>query len=374
MCTSGMPNTALSAATRMSQLAATSRPAPRQKPLMRPITGTGHLRIALQAWCSRVMNSRALSAQKAPQLVEIGPADERALARARQHHGAQGLIVGQLLERLSRSLDDQRRRVRQLSRRWLSTVTCATRPPPLRSSAFTCTAASDMLGSFRLLQSMADPPMPLQNRVTPEGDIIATPASRPLMGNRGGAFHLPDKRSARAAGDQAVDLPACWSSRAGTARSCSPTAIPSCFFSTRRPRSRPDIAPASNAAAPTRSASRKPGVRDMGCRCGRARRTWTRCCIPQRIGKEQSRVRGCEALAGLPDGVFVRWRHAALSCCRRPPSGVDARGLHGPVSPATHEVEVLTPPSIVAVLSAGYRPMLHPSAAALLATAWDGSA
>ena len=30
------------------------------------------------------------------------------------------------------------------------------------------------------------------------------------------------------------------------------------------------------------------------------------------------------------------------------------------------EVEVLTPRSIVAVLAAGYRPMLHPSAAALL--------
>jgi hypothetical protein len=30
------------------------------------------------------------------------------------------------------------------------------------------------------------------------------------------------------------------------------------------------------------------------------------------------------------------------------------------------EVEVLTPRSIVAVLSAGYRPMLHPSAATLL--------
>jgi hypothetical protein len=29
-------------------------------------------------------------------------------------------------------------------------------------------------------------------------------------------------------------------------------------------------------------------------------------------------------------------------------------------------VEVLTPPSIVAVLSAGYRPTLHPSAAAQL--------
>src|SRR5262245_39749503 len=31
--------------------------------------------------------------------------------------------------------------------------------------------------------------MPLQNRVTPEGEIIATPHRGLLMGNRGGAFH-----------------------------------------------------------------------------------------------------------------------------------------------------------------------------------------
>ncbi len=73
MCTSGMPNVAPSAAARMSQLAATSRPAPRQNPLMRPITGTGHSRIASQAWCRRVMNRRALSVQKAPSSLRSAP-------------------------------------------------------------------------------------------------------------------------------------------------------------------------------------------------------------------------------------------------------------------------------------------------------------
>ena len=36
---------------------------------------------------------------------------------------------------------------------------------------------------------MADPAMPLQNRVTPTGEIIATTARGTMMGNRGGAFH-----------------------------------------------------------------------------------------------------------------------------------------------------------------------------------------
>src|SRR5262245_26448517 len=41
--------------------------------------------------------------------------------------------------------------------------------------------------------SLADCAMPLQNRFTPEGEIIATPHRGLMMGNRGGAFHLPDK-------------------------------------------------------------------------------------------------------------------------------------------------------------------------------------
>lgn len=35
--------------------------------------------------------------------------------------------------------------------------------------------------------------MPLQNRVTPLGDIIATSARGTMMGNRGGMLHRPDK-------------------------------------------------------------------------------------------------------------------------------------------------------------------------------------
>jgi hypothetical protein len=35
--------------------------------------------------------------------------------------------------------------------------------------------------------------MPLQNRVTPSGEIIATPHRGLMMGNRGGCFHRPDQ-------------------------------------------------------------------------------------------------------------------------------------------------------------------------------------
>ena len=64
--------------------------------------------------------------------------------------------------------------------------------------------------------------MPLQNRVTPEGEIIATRERGMLMGNRGGCFQLDDKTlgSRRWATRQRI---ACVPSfRAGTARSMQP--------------------------------------------------------------------------------------------------------------------------------------------------------
>lgn len=39
--------------------------------------------------------------------------------------------------------------------------------------------------------------MPLQNRVTPEGEIVATAARGTMMGNRGGCLHRPDRSLGR---------------------------------------------------------------------------------------------------------------------------------------------------------------------------------
>src|SRR5262245_52108388 len=81
---------------------------------------------------------------------------------------------------------------RQLSLRALSSVTWPIRPA-WPSSSFTCTAGCDILVSREFTRSLADCAMPLQNRVTPEGEIVATPHRGLMMGNRGGCFHLPDQ-------------------------------------------------------------------------------------------------------------------------------------------------------------------------------------
>jgi hypothetical protein len=68
-------------------------------------------------------------------------------------------------------------------------------------------------------------------------------------------------------------------------------------------------------------------------------------------------------LADLPNGAFIvlagqAWLVWGAQLLAWSDSGYGARRRRSPL----HDVEVLNPPSIIAVLSAGYRPDVHPSA------------
>src|SRR5271169_5288352 len=86
IATSGMPKTEPSLATRRSQAAASSSPAPRAKPSMRAMTGTGSRRNASQQRCTDVMNLRAAawssSAMSAPPTKARPPAPVRIASRS----------------------------------------------------------------------------------------------------------------------------------------------------------------------------------------------------------------------------------------------------------------------------------------------------
>lgn len=92
-----------------------------------------------------------------------------------------------------------------------------------------------------------------------------------------------------------------------------------------------------------------------------------------RVGRDRRKITFCARRADIPSGAFIRYARAGSgsqaylvvghNLLAWDPSGYSALVLPSAIS---EEVEVLTPRSIVAVLSAGYRPMLHPSAAALL--------
>jgi hypothetical protein len=84
----------------------------------------------------------------------------------------------------------------------------------------------------------------------------------------------------------------------------------------------------------------------------------------ERVESRTRRQRTTQALLGdLPDGAMVR--HAGTAALvlgdSLLPWSFDGYGAARPIGAQTR-VEVLTPPSAVAVLAAGYRPLLHPSA------------
>jgi hypothetical protein len=185
-----------------------------------------------------------------------------------------------------------------------------------------------------LKKSLADLTMPLQNRVTPEGDIIATPHRGLMLGNRGGCFHLPDKslRPRRWATRQWITCLLEFKGR--RRRLMQPNRYTELFFldeatalaAGHRPCfecRRADARRFSELWGKARGLSRAPRAGEMDDRLH-----------VERIGPGRTKLTHLAALTNLPDGVF---------------------------RPAQASVEVLTPPSIVAVLAAGYRAMVHHS-------------
>ncbi len=212
---------------------------------------------------------------------------------------------------------------------------------------------------------MADLAMPLQNRVMPSGEIIATTARGTMMGNRGGAFHRPDRTlgSARWASRQWI---CCVLSFKGRHRAVmQPNRYTELFFL--------DEATALAAGhRPCFECRRQDAIRFAVC-WQRAQGLSQRHSAPEmdailhreRVTREGHKVTYRAAARELPAGTFVR----------RDPPGSDylfdgkrllpwaPQGYGAPVEIDLHEpLTVLTPRSIVAALSAGYAPMLHPTA------------
>jgi hypothetical protein len=208
---------------------------------------------------------------------------------------------------------------------------------------------------------MADPPMPLQNRVTPEGDIITTPARGTMMGNRGGAFHTPERRLG----------PRRWRTKAWI---CCVLQFKGRHRAVMQPNRYTELFFLDEATAlaaghrPCFECRRQDALRFAEAwRLGHGLQTRPRAAEmdvvlhPQRIDKERRSAR-LRSVAGLPDGAFVRWRHAAHLVVRGNLLAWTLEGYVPSESPPHVEVEIITPPAIVAALSAGYRPMLHPTA------------
>ena len=212
--------------------------------------------------------------------------------------------------------------------------------------------------------------MPLQNRVTPEGEIIATAARGTMMGNRGGRLHRADRtlgarrwasrkwiccrldfkgrrRAVMAQGlytelfflDEATAL-------AAGHRPC---------FECRRAEAE-HFARLWRLAHPGRSAG-------PGDRAGAA--SMDRALHAERLAAGGAKRVWRARLGDLPDGAIVR---DALGggprlVCEGRLLLWTAQGYRDPVRlEASGHAEVLTPPGIIAVLKSGYAAFLHETA------------
>jgi hypothetical protein len=200
--------------------------------------------------------------------------------------------------------------------------------------------------------------MPLENRVTPFGDLIATPARGTLMGNRGGRIHDAHRKltSRRWASRQWICCVLDFKSRHRKVWGDSSTEL---FFLD-------EVTALAAGHRPCFECRRKDAETFAILFSGKKERASAPAMdvvlhAERMDGKAKRRHR--VAIDGLPDGTMIaldgeafalrgkhllRWTPKGYMETKRRPRGIKA--------------DVLTPPSMVAVLKAGYAPLWHSSA------------
>jgi hypothetical protein len=199
----------------------------------------------------------------------------------------------------------------------------------------------------------------LQNRVTPFSELIATPARGTMFGNRGGRFHRDDRTlgARRWASRQWICCVLEFKNRHHAVWRDRYTAL---FFLDEVTALAAGHRPCFECRRREAKAFAEKWAQAKG---GDIPHAPDMDVVLQKERLEDRAKRTHEMRAGdLPDGAFIvvdgspfalrgktmlRWSETGYSEAKSRPAGL---------------VNVLTPPSIVAVLSAGYRPQWHPSA------------
>lgn len=207
--------------------------------------------------------------------------------------------------------------------------------------------------------------MPLQNRVTPAGEIVATPERGTMMGNRGGCFHRPDRTLAATHWASRQWICCVLSFKGRRRQLMQPNRYTELFFL--------DEATALSAGhRPCFECRRADAVRFAELWAG-ALGEPERPSAPamdlvlhrERLGSSRQKGTFEADIAALPAWTFLRLPSDSTPYLLAP-EGLLPWSFAGygalRARPASQCVQVLTPRTIVAVLSAGYRPMVHPSA------------
>jgi len=205
--------------------------------------------------------------------------------------------------------------------------------------------------------------MPLQNRVTPTGEIVTGPGRGLLMGNRG-CLHRPD-RTLGATRWRSKMWICCVLEWRGVQRDPMPPGRWTALFfldeatalaAGHRPCGycrRADFLAYARAWQEAAGLARPPRAGEMDTRLH-----------AERVDARTRRQRTRPAPAGdLPDGVMIRRADACGLLAAGQFRPWSLRGYLAPAAIAPGErVELLTPPASAAAITAGYEPMLHPSA------------
>lgn len=213
--------------------------------------------------------------------------------------------------------------------------------------------------------------MPLQNRVTPWGEIISTPARGTLFGNRGGCFHTEAQELLPVTRWKGNRWIACVLEFKGRRRKLmQPNRYTELFF----------LDEATTLAAGHRPCAQcrwadfnrfidawlagNPQARIARARCTDA---IDRLLQRERVTPRREKVAYAARLGDLPDGVFVALDgldDAWLRWCGRLHRWTPAGYTDSQAVEPNRTVQVLTPRSIVNAIATGYAPMIHPSLAA----------
>jgi hypothetical protein len=210
--------------------------------------------------------------------------------------------------------------------------------------------------------------MPLQNRVTPSGEIVADPGRGLMMGNRG-CLH-GQGRSLGVSRWRSRLWICCLLEFKGVRRDPMPPGRWTALFfldeatalsAGHRPCGycrRPDHLAFAEAWRAAGRLPRRPRATEMDAALH-----------PERTDRARRKLTHRAPVTALPDGVMVRLAGGPGLLAGGQVRPWSFRGYGAPVQADPGIVEVLTPPSIVAAITAGYQPLVHPSALAGLSPA-----
>ena len=203
--------------------------------------------------------------------------------------------------------------------------------------------------------------MPLQNRVTPTGEIVADPARGLLMGNRG-CLHGPDRSLGVTRWRSRLWI-CCTLVWRDVRRDPMPpgrwTALffldeATAFAAGHRPCAycrRGDYLDYAHAWWRVAGGVRRPWAAEMDARLH-----------SERVRRTRAQITHVARFADVPDGAMVRLHGEPGLVADGTVRGWSLRGYAQPEALSPHaEVEVLTPPATLDAFRAGYRPWVHPS-------------